>query len=191
VVGHDRGVDEGHTIDLSDNPSRVIVHGMTPKGLRVALVTWDADLNPDTPSPYEDWPEGDREMPRRLGRYLVEVTDASGIAAVVGMVSWHLESYGPTPGSHAWNIGIGLIEAVRGHGIGTVAQRLLAEWLLETTYVDRIEASTDVENVGEQRALERAGFTQEGILRSAQERADGRHDLFGYSFLRDDLEAKT
>ena len=72
-VGHDRRVDEGHSIDLSDNRSRVVTHGMTPKGLRVQLVAWHKDLSPDTPSPYEDWPEGEREMPRGLGRYLVEV----------------------------------------------------------------------------------------------------------------------
>ena len=36
---------------------------------------------------------------------------------------------------------------------------------------------------------ERAGFTQEGILRSAQERIDGRHDLFEYSLLREEVEA--
>lgn len=181
-------MEDRRAIDLSDSATRVVLHGMTAKGLRVSLVAYDDDLAPKTPSPYEDWPDGEREKPRGLGRYLVEVTDAAGATAVVGTVSWHLESYGPTPGSHAWNIGIGLIPAVRGHGIGTVAQRLLAEWLLETTYVERIEASTDVENVAEQKALERAGFVQEGILRSAQERADGRHDLFLYSLLRDDVE---
>jgi RimJ/RimL family protein N-acetyltransferase len=183
-------VDEGHTIDITDTPRRTVAHGMTPKGLRVALVPYDEALAPVTPSEYEDWGDAERDgPPPMLGRLLVEVRDAAGIDAVVGVVSWHREAYGPTAGSHAWNIGIGLIPTVRGHGIGTVAQRLLAEWLLETTYVDRIEASTDVENIAEQRSLERAGFTQEGILRSAQERADGRHDLFVYSLVREDLDA--
>ena len=96
-------------------------------------------------------------------------------------------AYGPNPGSHAWNIGIGLAPASRGHGVGAVAQRLLAEWLLATTATSRIEASTDVANIAEQKALERAGFVREGTLRSAQRRADGRHDLYGYSLLRTDL----
>jgi RimJ/RimL family protein N-acetyltransferase len=43
-----------------------------------------------------------------------------------------------------------------------------------------------VDNLAEQRALERAGFAREGVLRSAQFR-DGRfHDLVLYSRLRSD-----
>ena len=41
----------------------------------------------------------------------------------------------------------------------------------------RIEAETDVENLGAQRALEKAGFTREGVLRSAQWQRGGWHDL--------------
>ena len=123
--------------------------------------------------------------PAMLGRLLVELTDAEGVRRVAGVVSWHRVTYGPNPGSHAWNIGIGLAPASRGHGVGAVAQRLLAEWLLATTSTRRIEASTDVANVAEQKALERAGFTREGVLRSAQRRADGRHDLYSYSLLPD------
>jgi RimJ/RimL family protein N-acetyltransferase len=51
----------------------------------------------------------------------------------------------------------------------------------------RIEASTDVSNVAEQKALERGGYVREGVLRQAQARADGQHDLFSYSLLRSDL----
>ena len=51
----------------------------------------------------------------------------------------------------------------------------------------RVEASTDVTNLAEQRALEKAGFTREGVLRGAQHRADGvHHDLVGYAILRTD-----
>ena len=102
-------------------------------------------------------------------------------------MSWHQEAYGPTVGSFAWNIGIGLAETCRGHGVGSVAQRLVAEWLFASTPLDRVEASTDVDNVAERRSLEKAGFTLEGVLRGAQARADGVHDLVGYSLLRSDL----
>ncbi len=181
-------VEEGRSIDITDQPSGVVASGMTEKGLRVDLVAYDAACDVETPSEYDTWPDGPKDPPPpRLGRFLVQLTDAAGLTGIAGAVSWHLEAYGPNPGSHAWNIGIGLALPARGHGVGSVAQRLLTVWLLEATMVDRIEASTDVENVVEQRALERAGFTQEGILRSAQERADGRHDLFSYSYLRSDL----
>jgi GNAT superfamily N-acetyltransferase len=183
-------VDEGNTIDITDVRAGVVATGLTALGLRVDLVPYDEALKVDDASEYDSWPPGQLDQPPpALGRMLVELTDAAGLRGVAGVVSWHLEAYGPNPGSHAWNIGIGLAAAARGHGVGTVAQRLLAEWLLATTPVHRIEASTDVANVAEQKALERAGFTREGILRSAQERADGRHDLYSYSLLRTDVGA--
>lgn len=165
----------------------VVTTGTTSTGLTVELQGYDVERQVATPSPYEEWPEGEKLMPPHNARLLVVVTDGDGISAVAGSMSWHLEAYGPTQGSFAWNIGIGLTDACRGHGVGTVAQRLLAEWLLGSTPLDRIEASTDVENIPEQRALEKAGFTREGVLRGAQARADGVHDLVSYSLLRSDV----
>lgn len=163
--------------------------GWTPGGLRVDLVGWDEARAVRTHSEYDDWPADEERdpPPPRLGRLIVDLTDEDGATAFAGVVSWHLVTYGPNPGSHAWNIGIELAEAARGHGVGSVAQRLLARWLLATTHVERIEASTDVTNIAEQKSLERAGFTREGVLRSAQKRADGRHDLYAYSILPADL----
>ena len=63
----------------------------------------------------------------------------------------------------AYNIGISLAVGVRGRGIGWRAQRMLAEHLFATTEVFRVEAGTDVHNVAEQRSLEKAGFTREGV----------------------------
>ncbi|HEY0454631.1 GNAT family protein [Actinophytocola sp.] len=116
---------------------------------------------------------------------LLSVLDAS-TGALLGGVSWHAVDYGGTLGCSAWNIGIGLLPEARGRGVGTVAQRLLAEYLFATTEVDRIEAGTDVENVAEQRALEGAGFRREGVLRGAQWRGGERHDLAHYGKLRTD-----
>ena len=83
-------------------------------------------------------------------------------------------------------IGIDLQPEGRGQGLGTEAQRILAEWLFETTPVNRVEASTDVENLAEARSLEKAGFRREGIKRGAQFRAGAYHDLVMYSRLRND-----
>ena len=98
--------------------------------------------------------------------------------------------YGPNEQSHALNVGAALYPDARGQGFGTEAQRLLAELLLEQFEVERIEASTDVDNIPEQRSLDKAGFTREGVIRRAQFRASGYHDLVNYSFVRDDLEAR-
>lgn len=105
----------------------------------------------------------------------------------LGDMSWHPVRYGPSDGSRALNIGISLAPEARGHGYGVEAQRLLAELLFDLFDVVRVEASTDVENRAEQRALEKAGFTREGVLRQAQERAGAHHDLVVYSLLRHEV----
>ena len=60
------------------------------------------------------------------------------------------------------------------------------QWLLAETSLNRVEAQTDVENIAEQRSLEKAGFVREGIARGAQFRAGSFHDLVTYSRLRAD-----
>jgi RimJ/RimL family protein N-acetyltransferase len=103
----------------------------------------------------------------------------------IGTVSWRQVRYGPTPESVAWNIGISLIPEMRGLGLGSRAQRLLADYLFATTSVNRVEAGTDVANLAEQRALEKAGFVREGVLRGAQYRAGAWHDLAIYAVVRE------
>jgi RimJ/RimL family protein N-acetyltransferase len=105
---------------------------------------------------------------------------------VVGDVGWHVEEYGPGWQSRAYNIGVRLLPERRGQGLGGPAQRMLADYLFATYPVNRVEAFTDVENIREQRALEKAGFTREGVLRGAQWRDGSWHDLVAYSRLRDD-----
>jgi RimJ/RimL family protein N-acetyltransferase len=119
----------------------------------------------------------------RNGELIVERT-ADG--RPIGTVSWHLERYGPNEESGAWNIGVALIPEGRGHGYGAEAQRLVCDFLFATTPVHRVEASTDVENLAEQRSLEKAGFIREGVLRGVQYRAGAWHDLVNYARLRDD-----
>jgi RimJ/RimL family protein N-acetyltransferase len=104
----------------------------------------------------------------------------------VGTIGWHLERYGPNEESGAWNVGIALVPEARGHGYGSEAQRLVADFLFATTTLHRVEASTDVENTAEQRSLEKAGYIREGVLRGVQYRAGAWHDLITYARLRDD-----
>jgi RimJ/RimL family protein N-acetyltransferase len=135
------------------------------------------DVCPDDSSTWDDWDDGER-VPGAHERAVI-VLDGD----IIGTMSWHAVHYGPTVGSRAWSMGIALAPAHRGLGWGSVAQRLLADHLLASAY--RVEASTDVDNVAEQRSLEKAGFVREGILRGAQYRADGRHhDLVMYARVR-------
>jgi RimJ/RimL family protein N-acetyltransferase len=116
------------------------------------------------------------------GNLLVELEDGT----LAGDVSYFAVHHGPNPGSRAFNVGIALLPDHRGRGHGAEAQRQLADYLFAHTRVERLEASTDVDNTAEQRALEKAGFTREGVLRSAQFRDGAFHDLVLYSRLRDD-----
>ena len=162
-----------------------IARGRTPAGEEVVLVApVEGEPLPDSSSEYDEW--GDDRLPLAETAGVIHRLVIECDGTPVGNLSWHRTHYGPNLGSCAWNIGIGLVESAQGRGIGSVAQRLLALHLLDEGPLDRIEASTDVSNVAEQRALEKAGFTREGVLRSAQRRADGRHDLCSYSFVRGD-----
>jgi RimJ/RimL family protein N-acetyltransferase len=156
------------------------------------LDAWAAD--PDVRGEFNDFGEPPSPIDRealtrgpfrneRNGELLVErLHDGQPI----GLVSWHRVAYGPNEGSAAWNMGIHLVPEVRGRGFGSEAQRLLADYLFAATPVDRVEASTDVDNIAEQRALEKAGFVREGLLRGAQARRGVRHDLINFARLRSD-----
>jgi RimJ/RimL family protein N-acetyltransferase len=106
--------------------------------------------------------------------------------APIGTVQYRSIAYGPNEESTGWDIGIDLLAEARGQGYGAEAQRLLADWLFDTTPANRVEAQTDIENLAEARALEKAGFTRDGVLRGAQFRAGGYHDLVVFSRIRSD-----
>jgi RimJ/RimL family protein N-acetyltransferase len=137
---------------------------------------------PRSPAPREAMAAGPLRNEHN-GQLVVElVTDGTPI----GTVSWHRVMNGPNPESAAWNVGISLVPEARGRGYGSEAQRQLAGYLFATTAANRVEAMTDVANAAEQRSLEKAGFTREGVQRGAQFRAGAFHDLVVYSRLRDD-----
>ncbi len=123
-------------------------------------------------------------LPLPAGSGQMAVTD--GDDRLLGGVGWRPVTYGPNAGSQALDIGISLHPTFHGRGHGTRAQRMLAEQLFATTGVHRVQASTDVGNLPEQRSLERAGFVREGVLRGAQWRGGAFHDLVSYARLRTD-----
>lgn len=103
---------------------------------------------------------------------------------VAGRVEWFKSLWGRPETSWCWTIAIGLRPAHQGRGIGTEAQRLLTAYLFDHTRAQRIQAFTDTANLAEQRALKKAGFEREGVLRQAQWRAGTWHDQILYSTLR-------
>jgi RimJ/RimL family protein N-acetyltransferase len=105
--------------------------------------------------------------------------------SVIGDVGWHPEYYGMNL-VPAINFGIAVLPEARGHGYGTQAQRQLVDYLFQTTTVNRVEASTDIDNIAEQRALEKVGLQREGVLRGAQWRNGGYRDMIAYGIVRAD-----
>jgi RimJ/RimL family protein N-acetyltransferase len=102
----------------------------------------------------------------------------------IGFVTWArgqiwLESW-------SWIMGIGLASSARGKGYGTIAQRLLVDYLFRHTPAHRVEADTELENIAEQRALEKAGFTREGVIRGVIWRDGAWRDGVIYGILRTD-----
>jgi ribosomal-protein-alanine N-acetyltransferase len=113
------------------------------------------------------------------GRLMVRTSNGAA-----GLVSWRSGSFDGR--TQYWEIGIALLPEYRGRGIGWRAQALLTEYLFRHTPVQRIQATTHLENVAEQKSLEKAGFRLEGVLRGCEFR-DGRYrDGCLYSRLRDD-----
>lgn len=163
--------------------SEQFIHGVGEVSIRE--VAEKADI-PETRSEWDEWGEYAPEAKSlELRRWVIELRGEDGDVTLVGDLSSHPVWYGPSPGSRCLNIGIAISAPFRGRGIGSVAQRLLAEQL-HAEGVHRVEASTDVANIAEQRSLAKAGFVLEGIIRGAQMRADGRHDIQGWSHLPGD-----
>lgn len=105
---------------------------------------------------------------------------------LVGTVGWHWVQHGPNEASRCPMLGIHIAVAHRGKGYGVQAQRQATDLLFRYTLVNRVEASTDITNIAEQKVLERLGFTREGVMRGAQHRAGKFNDIVMYSVLREE-----
>jgi [ribosomal protein S5]-alanine N-acetyltransferase len=72
------------------------------------------------------------------------------------------------------HIGYWVVADARGSGVATSALRALSRWALEELELGRLELVTDPDNVASRRVAEKAGFREEGILRSHMPHRDGR-----------------
>lgn len=105
---------------------------------------------------------------------------------LVGDVGYRVVTHGGGFANRVYEIGITVAPEHRRRGYGAEAQNLLVAYLFATYPIARVQATTDVENLPEQRALERAGFAREGVLRQAQFRGGSWHDVVMYSKVRGD-----
>ncbi|GIF19195.1 RimJ/RimL family protein N-acetyltransferase [Actinoplanes tereljensis] len=110
------------------------------------------------------------------------MVDVDGEA--VGLVSLSRKRHGVR--GDCYEIGCAILPPHRGRGIGWRAQALLTAYVFEHFPVQRVEAGTQAENVAERKALLKAGFQQEGVIRAAEFRAGQWRDGVLFSRLRDD-----
>jgi ribosomal-protein-alanine N-acetyltransferase len=127
-----------------------------------------------------------RDLERRWREDGLIGADSSHLSVVVGnddtcagVVEWR-----PVGRTGNYEIGIALFPDYRGRGIGVEAQRLVVEYLFSTTTAHRIQAGTEVDNVAEQKALEKVGFQREGVNRGHHFRAGEWRDAIMYALLR-------
>jgi RimJ/RimL family protein N-acetyltransferase len=105
----------------------------------------------------------------------------------LGFVSWFRVYTGNAV--YCVEFGISLWPEARGKGLGTAAQVLLARYLFAHAPINRIQAVTDSENLAEQRALEKAGFVREAVLKGRSFRDGAWRDEILYRMVRDELPA--
>jgi RimJ/RimL family protein N-acetyltransferase len=128
------------------------------------------DTEPELSEPFE-W-RGFRDPRARRRRWELDgylgSEDSLLIVALpdgtfAGFVTWRpITGSGPPV---TLRIGILLVPEHRGRGLGSAAQCLLADYLFSTTTANRVEATTEIDNHVERKALEKAGFSREGVLR--------------------------
>jgi RimJ/RimL family protein N-acetyltransferase len=146
--------------------------------------------DPEALGPFEFAGIGDPRARRRRWERDGFISEESTAVVVVladgtlaGIASWKARDRG-SPGI-CLEIGMALLPEHRGHGLGTLAHRLVVDYLFRFTTVHRLEALTETENLAEQKALERAGFVREGVLREVFFRDGAWRDSVVYALLRD------
>lgn len=93
----------------------------------------------------------------------------------------------PTDDRCRAELGIVLARAHWGKGVATAAlKRAVATVFADMEGVERVEALVDVDNAASQRALEKAGFRREAVLRSYCVVKDRLRDMVIYSFISAD-----
>ncbi|MGA8543039.1 MAG: GNAT family protein [Thermoplasmata archaeon] len=111
-------------------------------------------------------------------RFVVEQRDTT---AVIGFVGY----YSPHPVLEFVDVWYVLGDrAARGKGFGREAVRLLVDHVFDSTSVERVGATCDVQNVPSYRLVEGLGFRREGTLRSALFHHGNWHDVHVYGVIR-------
>ncbi len=89
-------------------------------------------------------------------------------------------------GRTSLEIGYALVPSERGKGYGTEAIQMVVDYLFLVKDSVRIQAPAATENIASQRALEKAGFSKEGLMRKSGHAKGEYIDQYIYSILREE-----
>jgi RimJ/RimL family protein N-acetyltransferase len=84
-------------------------------------------------------------------------------------------------------LAVSVFPSSRGRGVASRALRLVAEWALEELKLQRVFAEAAVDNTASVRAIEKAGFRREGVLRAHCKTHGLRHDCVMFALVRSDV----
>jgi RimJ/RimL family protein N-acetyltransferase len=126
------------------------------------------------------------EMEKNYGEKKFEETDffieGKDGRRIGGM--WHFNVIHPA--GNQLEIGYFMVPTERGKGYCTEASNIMVDYLFLSKNIERIQAQTDVRNVGSQKVLEKAGFKMEGTIRKAFFLRGQLRDSILYSILKEE-----
>jgi RimJ/RimL family protein N-acetyltransferase len=123
--------------------------------------------------PRETWAQGERAP--------FVIADAATDLAL-GLTSLRVVAAGTA------SLAVSVFPEGRGRGVAPAALRLMAQWAVGVCGFHRVEAEADVANTSSRRAIEKAGFAYEGVLRGHCETRGRRHDCAMYAVGGADLQ---
>jgi RimJ/RimL family protein N-acetyltransferase len=126
------------------------------------------------------WLASEAGNPALLG---LAIVDAGDDERLLGSIGLHLHATEPMG-----EIGYWVAREARGRGVACRGVDLLAHWALTEAALARLQILVEPANHPSQRVALRAGFTQEGLLRSIRDIKGRRRDLISFSLLPEDLD---
>lgn len=115
-----------------------------------------------------------------LGPHQLAIVEAGTVVGSIGLHPGKNETAG---------IGYWCAAEARGLGLTTLATRRLCRYALDQLGLERLQLTTDVENLASQRVAEKVGFQREGVMRSHLRHPNGRRrDSALFSLLPGELQ---
>ena len=121
----------------------------------------------------------------RLERVMLKDTIFFIIEKKDGTRIGHVGSFSDSRG-RSMEIGYAIVPSERGKGYGTETIQIMVDYLFLSKDIVRIQAPTETRNIASQRALEKAGFSKEGIMRKSLDVRGEYRDMCLYSILREE-----